>query len=183
MDTYLDDRNAIERLKEDYNKNGNLVIGFDFDDTVFPYHDTKTDMVIDLLRQCKELGFTLCIWSTCERSTDIKYKVYISEKMGIKPDYVNESPLMSGTIKPYFNILLDDRAGLASSYNILKKTIEELGINTKVDEIVNKVDGKDLGNLPKYKNNNVPEPPPFPEFRTIIEGKEPPRPPKYKNNN
>ncbi|MFW6310858.1 MAG: hypothetical protein ACOC1K_01340 [Nanoarchaeota archaeon] len=126
LDTYLIDRNSIERLKKEYNEHENIVIGYDFDDTVFPYHDTKTDMVVNLLKDCKKLGFTLCIWSTCTRPEDIKYKVYIAEKMGIGPDYINESPLFNGTTKPYFNILLDDRAGLSSSYNILKTVIEEL---------------------------------------------------------
>jgi predicted HAD superfamily phosphohydrolase YqeG len=128
MDTYLNNRNAIERLKREYKEHNNIVIGFDFDDTIFPYHDVITEDVPELLRRCKKAGLTLCIWSTCSRPNDIKYKVYIADKMGIKPDYVNESPLYNSTTKPYFNLLLDDRSGLASSYEILKTTLDELNL-------------------------------------------------------
>ena len=52
-----------------------------------------------------------------------KYKTCC--RLGIKPDYINESPIRfdCGGFKPYFNILLDDRAGLESAYNSLKTVI------------------------------------------------------------
>lgn len=43
---------------------------------------------------------------------------------GIEPDYVNESPLIKGTKKPFFNLLLDDRAGLKEAYTLLIKIID-----------------------------------------------------------
>ena len=47
---------------------------------------------------------------------------------GYPPDYVNENLIMN-TRKPYYNILLDDRAGLEYTYNLcldLLKIIREL---------------------------------------------------------
>ena len=38
--------------------------------------------------------------------------------------FVNTSPIFSRSRKPYYNILLDDRAGLEESYNILKQVID-----------------------------------------------------------
>ena len=40
-------------------------------------------------------------------------------------DLINENPLMP-TRKPYYNILLDDRAGLKEAYNYLKKLTDEI---------------------------------------------------------
>ena len=46
--------------------------------------------------------------------------------IGIEIDYINESPPyipFTGN-KVYYNIMLDDRAGLSAAYNILYKTKE-----------------------------------------------------------
>jgi hypothetical protein len=40
-------------------------------------------------------------------------------------DLINENPLMD-TRKPYYNILLDDRAGLKEAYVNLKRLIDEI---------------------------------------------------------
>lgn len=117
----------IERLKEEYLKHKKLIIGFDFDDTVFRYKTPyNLNYIISLLRVCKSVDFTLCLWTCCPEPSSLKYKVEICKHLGIEPDYVNESPLFPGTTKPYFNILLDDRAGLDSSYYILLSTLQQL---------------------------------------------------------
>lgn len=52
----------IERLKGEYLKHKKLIIGFDFDDTVFRYKTPlNLDYNISLLRLCKSLDFTLCL--------------------------------------------------------------------------------------------------------------------------
>lgn len=35
----------LDKLKDIYNKFGNIVIAYDFDDTVYPYSDTPADYV------------------------------------------------------------------------------------------------------------------------------------------
>lgn len=126
--SYLNDRVAIDRLKRDYVKHGSLIIGCDFDDTIFDLYEQGLDMtpVIDLVKKCKKLGFTICMWTAVTDEWVMAYKRYISENLGIKFDYFNESPIMNHSRKPHFNILLDDRAGLSAAYNILKTTIKEL---------------------------------------------------------
>lgn len=127
--SYLSNRKAIERLKKEYREHNNLVIGFDFDDTVFSYQDNvDIEEVLELIRRCKKIGLTLCLWSTCVRPHEIKYKIELCKHLGIEADYVNESPLFKGSTKPYFNILLDDRAGLCSAYLILTTVLDELGL-------------------------------------------------------
>lgn len=131
MTSYLDDRAAIHRLKKEYTLHRNLIIGYDFDCTIYDYHKEGLDTapIIKLLQQCTELGFTMCLWTVptpqLEGMTmDDKTNYCIKNKIGI--DYVNTSPLFSYSKKAFFSILLDDRAGLASAYNILRTTLLEL---------------------------------------------------------
>jgi hypothetical protein len=53
--------------------------------------------------------------------------------LGIRVDFINESPVMRKqnilyNNKPFYSILLDDRAGLSSAYNILSTTLNELNL-------------------------------------------------------
>ena len=125
---------AIERLTKEYKTHGKLVVGFDFDNTIFDIRNNGCNYsdVINLLKECKKLGFVLCLY-TSEFSQDwLKWKIDYCKRFGIEPDYVNESPLLPGTKKPFFNILLDDRAGLESAYTTLKEVI--IYANTKSDQ-------------------------------------------------
>lgn len=120
-----DNRGCYERLLREYKTHGKLVVGFDFDNTIFDVHNIGGDYsaIINLLRECKELGFILCLY-TAELDEDwLEWKVKYCGHFGIEPDYINESPLIPGTKKPFFNILLDDRAGLESAYLTLKKIV------------------------------------------------------------
>ena len=125
MNHPFNDEGAFARLLEEYKRYKTLIIGFDFDNTIFDYHNNDGDYseIIDLLKECKALNFNLCLYTIADR-LDWKYKVCC--RLGIKPDYINESPIVfeDGGNKPYFNILLDDRAGLESSYNILKNVVD-----------------------------------------------------------
>lgn len=113
------------RLIDEYNTHKNLIIAFDFDNTVFDYHNKgyKFDSVISLLKECSDFGLTMVLF-TCndDEKTLSLHREFLSSK-GIKVDYVNESPIMQ-TKKPYYNILLDDRAGLSESFRILANVID-----------------------------------------------------------
>lgn len=125
---------AVERLKKEFDTHGKLVVGFDFDNTIFDVHNRggNYSKVIEILQECKRLGFILCLYTAELREDWLKWKVDYCKHFGIEPDYVNESPLIPGTKKPFFNILLDDRAGLESAYITLKRTIEYA--NSKLDK-------------------------------------------------
>lgn len=125
MNHPFNDKGAAERLLQEYRRYKTLIVGFDFDNTIFDFHQNGGDYseVIELLRECRRLRFNLCLF-TIEDRMDWKYKECC--KLGIKPDYVNESPVVfeNGGNKPYFNIFLDDRAGLESAYRILKQVVK-----------------------------------------------------------
>ena len=125
--SYLNDRKAVDRLKREYQEHGKLIVAFDFDNTVFDYHNDKLDLqpVISLLKKCSDLGFVMCLYTLSDR---IIYKSDWVKHLGIRVDYINDSPVLRHKVKPYFNILLDDRAGLSASYNILLTTLKELNL-------------------------------------------------------
>lgn len=137
MKSYLNDRKAIDRLKREYQEHGKLIIGLDFDNTIYDYYEEGLDLepVIELLRKCKDLGFIMCLHSLVPQNADMTAydKREYCEKLGIKVDFINSSPVLTDQDsfvpnKPFYSILLDDRAGLSASYNILKTTLEELGL-------------------------------------------------------
>lgn len=121
---YLSDEACIYRLVDEYKKYGSLVIAYDFDNCIFDYHSKGHNYseVIDLLRQSKELRFYM-ICFTAEQDLQ-KVNSFLSEN-NIPVDSINENPpfFKSNSRKIYFNLLLDDRAGLFSAYIQLKETI------------------------------------------------------------
>ncbi|WP_044397932.1 hypothetical protein [Lacinutrix sp. Hel_I_90] len=115
-----------ERLKQDYLIHKSLFVAFDYDNTVFDFHNQgiNYDKIIDLLRTCKSYGFTLILFTGNEgENLEVIKKDLL--KRNIPFDLINENPLMK-TRKPYYNILLDDRAGLKDSYNTLKRLTDEI---------------------------------------------------------
>ena len=126
-DPYLNDDLCIERLVENWKLHNGIIIAFDFDNTVFDYYEkgyTYTK-VIKLLKECKNMGCTLILNTCCDESKFGFMRDKCKEN-GINIDYINESPPyipFTGN-KVYYNIMLDDRAGLSAAYNILYKTKE-----------------------------------------------------------
>lgn len=130
----LNTEGATKRLISEYEAHGKLVVGFDFDNTIFDVHNKGINCseIISLLQECKRLGFTLCLYTAELREDWLRWKMDYCRHFGIAPDYVNESPLLPGTRKPFFNILLDDRAGLESAYQTLKQVV--IHANSKLNQ-------------------------------------------------
>lgn len=124
MDYYLSYTNCLERLLEEYKKYGKLIIAYDFDDTVNNYHkkeDRNYDNVISLLQECKkrDIGKFICL--TASKEERYKEITEYLDNNNIPVDKINTGfeGMPNGNEKPYYNILLDDRAGLITSYKLL----------------------------------------------------------------
>ena len=117
---------AYNRLKQDYLTHGSLFVAFDFDDTIFPYTNKEDTFfeVQELLRRCNKLKFTLILF-TAREGIALNFAKRHCERVDIKYDYVNENPIMD-TRKPYWNILLDDKAGLDSAFDMLNTLVKEI---------------------------------------------------------
>ena len=124
-------RYETETLIKIYEEHNSIIIGVDFDDTIFAFNEieyieNRCKRVVELLLSLK-MNITICLFSVADEQSLI-YKTHIMELYGIKPQYINESPVKKWgeCNKPYFNILLDDKAGLNEAIEILTEFKENL---------------------------------------------------------
>lgn len=130
MNKLFDEKYYIDRLKAEYEKYGTLIVAIDFDGTLFDLYGDGIEVqpIVDLIRRCNRHGFATCLWTAVTDEWSLIYKKAICGYMGLEFKYYNESPAINKSRKPHFSILLDDRAGLESAYNILIKTMDELNL-------------------------------------------------------
>lgn len=141
-DPFLDEDFCFERLWNDYQKHKNIVVAVDWDNTLFDLHkkNYKFPAVIELLKKCQNLGFYLVIFSASprERHEDISQ---LCEQIGLKIRGINcdvvdwnvartQNSLDYSQSKIFYNVFLCDRAGLPSSYRILKKLVDKIVSNS-----------------------------------------------------
>lgn len=121
---YLSESAAVYRLVSEYKKHNSLVIAYDFDNTVFDYHEKGQNYcdIINLLHEAKGLGLYLIVFTARE---DIHNVRAFLEENKIPFDRINENPPFhtGNGRKIYYNLLLDDRAGLLSAYNQLNEVM------------------------------------------------------------
>ena len=113
-----DNKLASLRLIDEYEKHQNIIIGVDFDDTINDTFNRGHVNIPELVSMLKDLqttfNCTLCVW-TANINEELVRTTWAN--LGLTIDYYNESPLkLFNPAKPYFNILLDDRAGLDSAF-------------------------------------------------------------------
>ena len=124
MDYYLTKANTFQRLLAEYQRYQSLVVAYDFDNTVFDYHQNGWDFpqVIDLLRKLKKMNCHLIIFTANE---DEAFVENYCRQHQIPFDAINKNPPFhkSTSRKIYYNILLDDRAGLAEAFEHLNRLI------------------------------------------------------------
>jgi len=126
MDQFLKENSSYQRLYEEYKKYNSLVIGFDFDNTVYDYHQTgqSYEMVRQLLRDLDSIGCKTICW-TAQKDIPFVSKFLNDNNIpysgGINTDGIN---LGWQSRKPFFSALLDDRSGLLQVYNDLTKLIK-----------------------------------------------------------
>lgn len=129
-DPYLNHGACIDRLIREYNKHKRLIIAVDFDDTVFAWtaSNSKHDLVLDLVRRCKKLGFYIVLFTASDKSRYEFMTNYMREKR-IEVDSINKNPIdlpYGHNGKIYYNHFLCDRAGLPGSYHILERVVHEI---------------------------------------------------------
>lgn len=132
MSRYLNPNVALERLRNEWKKHGKLIVAFDVDSTVLPFHpDEREDNyepIRQLLRDLHELGCTLICFTAAssKRWPDIIAQLAVIDvpfdKFNSTPSYI---PDVSVTGKVYANAYLDDRAGLFETYSHLNQLVLE----------------------------------------------------------
>lgn len=130
-DPYLEIDFCVDRLVTEWQKHGKLIIALDFDNTIYDYHNLGFTFpkLINLVKRCKkEFNFYIVIFTACAPDSfkDITKKCL---DLDIEIDSINKNPVklpFGHHGKIYYNILLDDRAGLGSAFEILWKTLEKI---------------------------------------------------------
>lgn len=128
IDPFTHKEMAKKRWKTELEKYGKLIIAFDFDYTVHNYREEDNfayDVVMQLLRDWRPYAhFIVFTASPEERYPYIKN--YLEEN-NIPYDKINEDILERNyTRKIYYNVFLDDRAGLGETVEILTEILEEI---------------------------------------------------------
>ncbi len=113
---YFDTAACVERLLKEQREHGRLIVACDFDDTVYDFHGAghTYDLVLALLRRCQAQGFWIMLFTGTHSDRWEWQKAWLAER-GIEVHSVNSNPFplpFGNHGKPYYNLLLDDRAGL-----------------------------------------------------------------------
>jgi phosphoglycolate phosphatase-like HAD superfamily hydrolase len=132
-DPYLYEAYVVDRLRKEYHKYQRLIIALDFDGTIHDYHKEGYSFpkVIELIRLAKELGCYIYIFTA---NPDEEYVTAYCKDNDIPFDAINKAPDINFTFnpgKPFYSILLDDRAGLNSAYRSLFYILEEIKTKSK----------------------------------------------------
>lgn len=132
IDPYFNTKLCVNRLYEVYKKHGSIIIACDFDETIFPFHspDDKFHGVIEVLQQCSELDWDIVIFTSGLNERHDFMRQYCNESgINIRGININTRPEINfgrDGAKIYYNILLDDKAGLGQSTQILKEVVERV---------------------------------------------------------
>lgn len=120
---FLNYRESLKRLQAVLEQR-KIHIAYDFDDTIYPLysHNDNCEKVIELLKLWRPHAYFILF--THRRSELIGDALYFIKTNDIPLDEVNENKkafdfYTSDSPKPYFDILLDDKAGLGETYSLL----------------------------------------------------------------
>lgn len=120
MDEYLKPNASFLRLLKEYNQYKSLVVAYDLDNTLYDFHKKGETyhMVMELLKELKSIGcYMICFTANSNRDFVSTYLI----ENEIPFDAINENPpfFNCDERKIYYNVLLDDRAGLQQVYREL----------------------------------------------------------------
>lgn len=123
----------LSKLINIYKEFGSIIICYDFDDTVYNYSgyningfDEDIKQVAGLIREAHNLGCYTYVFTDLHSDTVKILESYLTEN-DIPYDSVNECPAglpFGNNGKPYYNILLDDKAGLGEAICVLELFIK-----------------------------------------------------------
>lgn len=129
-DPFMEHDRCVERLWSEYTKHGRLIVALDVDGTIFDFHNQQATYpkVTQLMRECEALGFYIVVF-TARGPDALLAAVEHVRSLGLTVASVNANPFplpYGNHGKPYYNILLDDRAGLASAYATLRAVVDRI---------------------------------------------------------
>lgn len=129
LDPYSHTKNCVDRLILQYHQTPRLILAVDCDETVYDFHQKgyHFPQAIDLLKRAQALGFYIVIFTASSPARYQFMRDYL-ELHGIRVDSINTNPISElsyglDRAKIFYNILLDDRAGLGQAMEILDQLL------------------------------------------------------------
>lgn len=120
----LDMNYRLQKIIRNYQKFGNVVVGVDFDFTLVDAVTNETyEDIVQILKRGQRKEIIYCIWTANDSDAYVKSKWL---EAGLEFSYYNESPINTGSVKPHFNILLDDSAGLKEALDLFVAFLDYL---------------------------------------------------------
>lgn len=121
----------FDKLLKVYDKHKSIIIAVDFDDTINNYSGQNFDVeyVIDLIKESQRLLNAKVILFTCRENDLLEQAIEYCNQHNLRIDAANSS-LETYTYpsrKPFYNILLDDKACLPECCEVLERLICERG--------------------------------------------------------
>ena len=107
IDPYMNEDRALGRLIIEYEKHGQLIVAFDFDDTVFNTHERPG-------------------WQSAPERYESMWQYFRENNIPCQAINLDAPWIMPKGRKIYANIYLDDRAGLESAYKLLSLFVETM---------------------------------------------------------
>lgn len=117
------------KLKNVYDEHNNLIIAVDFDDTIYDWKSVglSCDYVINLVKRCQEKLNAKIMLFTCRIDHHLEFALRHCKEIGLELWGVNYNPEHGPTAgKPFYNVLLDDKACLDQVCSILETLIEQV---------------------------------------------------------
>ena len=120
-----------QRLIEEWKEYGRLILSVDFDDTLMPYKTATGEECLELIEYLRSIQdkLVIIIWTASKPDRYDEIRNYCSS-VGLEIVGVNTAGLPNlkfGTeSKPYFNLLIDDRAGKQQAIEQLKTAYKEV---------------------------------------------------------
>lgn len=129
IDPYMSEDRALGRLLIEYEKHGQLIVAFDFDDTVFNTHERpgwKYNQVIELLRKVQPYAYIICWSASAPERYESMWQYFKENNIPCQAINLDAPWVEPRGRKIYANIYLDDRAGLKSAYQLLSLFVETM---------------------------------------------------------
>lgn len=120
-----------QRLIDEWKEHGRLIVSIDWDDTLVPYKTATEDECLELINYIKSIQdkLLIIIWTASKPYRYNEIREYCNS-VGLEIVGINTPALPNlrfGTeSKPYFNLLIDDRAGKQQAIEQLKTAYKEV---------------------------------------------------------
>lgn len=127
---YLEVEGCVDRLYKEYQQHGKLIVALDFDDTLFDFHSKGYDYLdtISVIKRCQNLGFYIVLFTGVPKEK-WDWQIKFCADLGINITSVNKNPInlpFGNDGKIYYNIFLDDRAGLGQAIEVLNAVLDKI---------------------------------------------------------